>query len=72
MAGRRIGKGHTTGTVITTPSPYGSHASMIVEEHDVELQAGEVLLEDDKGRYITLENRLDTGIVDHNRHERRV
>lgn len=53
-----------TGQLITTKSPYGSHASMIVKDHDVELKEGEVLCEDDVHRYVTLRNRLDTGIAD--------
>jgi len=54
------------GTTITTKSAYGSHANMIVDhsEFDIELKEGEVLLKDDVHYYVTTKNRLDTGIAD--------
>lgn len=55
---------------ITTPSFYGSHASMVVDpsDFDVELKEGEVICKDDKHYYITLKNRLDNGSADPNRY----
>ena len=49
------------------PSRFGSHASMIVEEHDWSLQPGEVLLEDEYGQYVTTKDQLDTALNDPNR-----
>lgn len=49
------------------PSRFGSHSSMIVEEHDWSLQPGEVLLEDEYGQYVTTTSRLDNGFNDPNR-----
>jgi len=49
------------------PSRFGSHTSMIVEEHDWSLQPGEVLLEDEYGQYVTTKDRLDTTLNDPNR-----
>ena len=46
-------------TMITTPSFYGSHKSMIVKD------LGEkVVCEDDRGQYETLKSRLDNGLAD--------
>lgn len=63
-------KRHDTGIKITTPSPYGSHASMMVnnEEYGVSLEADEVLLKCDTHFYITKKNRLDNGSADPNRY----
>ena len=49
---------------ITTPSPYGSHASMVVEE----LEDGMVRCKDDTHEYVTTKDRLDTGLADANRY----
>lgn len=49
------------------PSRFGSHTSMIVEEHDWSLQPGEVLLEDEYGQYVTTKDQLDTALNDPNR-----
>ena len=70
MAKGRNRKRHSTGKFITTKSWFGSHAEMVVEE----LEDGMVVCEDDRGRYITFKDRLDTGLADHrraalNRHE---
>ena len=51
---------HITGSEITTKSWFGSHADMVVEE----LDDGKVICEDDKGKYITFSNRLDSGLAD--------
>ena len=57
---------HDIGVKISTESPYGSHASMVVnhEEYGVELQEGEVLLKCDTHFYITTKKRLDDGLAD--------
>jgi len=55
------------GEVYPFPSRFGSHSSMIVEEHDWSLQPGEVLLEDEYGQYVTTTSRLDNGLNDPNR-----
>lgn len=51
---------HETGKTISTPSWFGSHKSMVVED----LGNGKVVLEDDQGRYETYTNRLDNGLAD--------
>lgn len=66
-----------TGTIITTPSAYGSHKSMVVPEDqlnqfDVVLHDGEVLCKDDTHYYVTLKNRLDTGLADPKRNSKSV
>lgn len=60
-------KQHTTGINITTPSQFGSHASMVVGEADTE---GMVVCKDDRGEYITFANRLDNGLADPRRYGR--
>ena len=52
---------------VTTPSPYGSHASMLVNEKG----NGMVELQDDVGRYVTESWRLDNGQADPNRNSGR-
>ena len=54
--------------VINTPSPYGSHTSMVV---DIDEQAkghnipkDRVICKDEKGFYITYKNRIDNGQAD--------
>ena len=49
---------------IEVPSLYGSHASMIEEE----LSDGTVVLLDEKGKYSTTKDRLDTGLADPRRY----
>ena len=63
-------KQHDTATAITTPSPYGSHASMVVDhtKFDLTLEENEVLCKDDTHYYVTKRDRLDNGLADHNRH----
>jgi hypothetical protein len=50
---------------IEVPSLYGSHASMIEEE----LSDGTVVLLDEKGKYSTTKDRLDTGLADPRRYD---
>jgi hypothetical protein len=71
-------KRHETGNTITTPSQYGSHKSMVVDPEQyvsakdnvsaVSCGPGVVLCKDDKGFYITLEDRLDSGLADPKRY----
>lgn len=71
-------KRHETGNTITTPSQFGSHRSMVVDPEQyvsakesgssVSCGPGVVLCRDDKGFYITLEDRLDTGLADPKRY----
>jgi len=72
-------KGHETGQVVTTKSPYGSHADMVVELEELQsipffagietsLLDDGVVCKDDKGYYITLKARLDNGLADPNRY----
>ena len=49
---------------IEVPSLYGSHASMVQEE----LSDGTVVLLDEKGKYSTTKDRLDTGLADPRRY----
>jgi len=51
---------HITGNTITTKSWFGSHAEMVVEDR----QDGTVVCEDDRGKYVTYKNRLDSGFAD--------
>ena len=53
---------------ITTPSHYGSHASMVI--HDFE--DGVVACQDDSGKYLTKKILLDNGLADSNRYARNV
>lgn len=55
------------GELYPFPSRFGSHASMLVNEHDWSLQPGEVLLEDEYGQYVTTAACLDNGLTDPNR-----
>lgn len=56
---------HVTGNTITTKSWFGSHAEMIVEDRE----DGTVVCEDDKGKYVTTMNMVDSGLADPNRFE---
>ena len=51
------------------PSQYGSHSSMIDVEETKLLSPELVALRDEHGLYVTLRNRLDTGLADPNRYE---
>ncbi len=55
-------------TKISTPSRFGSHSKMIVEEQPSSLSKNEVLLQDEFGTYITTRDRLDTGLADPRRY----
>jgi hypothetical protein len=61
---RKISDHSGRGIEITTPSRYGSHSSMVVEE----LEEGRVVCKDDAGEYTTLKSRLDTGLADPSRY----
>lgn len=53
---------------IITPSPYGSHTSMIVdldaENIDHNVPSDKIICQDEKGFYITYKNRIDNGLAD--------
>ena len=79
MAKRNITKQRReTGSTITTPSQFGSHRSMVVDPDQfvsaydnrsgVSCGPGTCLCKDDKGFYITLEERLDNGCADPKRY----
>ena len=59
-----------TGSVVTTPSWFGSHATMVVDhtEFNLTLADDEVLCKDDSHYYVTKKNRLDTGCADPSRY----
>lgn len=63
-------KQHDRSAVITTPSAYGSHKSMVVDHKAFGLTLGEkeVLCKDDVHYYITTINRLDDNLADPNRY----
>lgn len=46
------------------PSRFGSHKSMVDKEASELINAGLVVCKDGRGRYITKEFRLDSGIAD--------
>tara|TARA_B100001113_G_scaffold274448_1_gene229076 strand:- start:1364 stop:1633 length:270 start_codon:yes stop_codon:yes gene_type:complete len=63
---------HQTGKIITTPTPFGSHSSMVV---DIESEArghnvpsDKVICRDDDGYYITYKTRIDNGLADPSRY----
>lgn len=62
---------HESGTIVTTKTPYGSDSSMIVDMSKykpISVGADEVVCKDDRGFYITKQNRINSGIADPNRH----
>ena len=68
-------KGYDSGTVITTKTPYGSHAEMVVSPEvfgsggaAATLRDNEVICQDDRGYYTTLTSKLDDGMADPNRY----
>ena len=63
---------HSTGTIITTKTHFGSHKEMVVEpipeQSGIHLKANEVICRDDLGLYITEKTKLDNGLADPNRY----
>lgn len=61
---------HDVSRKISTPSPYGSHKSMVVDHNEfkINLNEGQVLCKDDDEYYITNSDRLDNGLADPNRY----
>jgi len=53
---------------ITTPSPYGSHSSMIVdidsEARGHNVPRDKTICKDEKGYYVTYKSRIDNGLAD--------
>tara|TARA_R100000008_G_C3577779_1_gene166353 strand:- start:1623 stop:1877 length:255 start_codon:yes stop_codon:yes gene_type:complete len=77
MAKGKSGR-HVTGRSITTPTWFGSHASMVVDHSeiqiggkDVRLSEDQVLCKDDNGYYVTEKKKLDSGLADPNRYSNR-
>jgi len=72
-----MAKKNQTGTIITTPSAYGSHKSMIISEEELEnhpdrdkISENQVICYDPdrKFNYITDKWRIDNGMADANRY----
>lgn len=63
-------KQHDRSSIITTPTAYGSHKSMVVDHQQFGLTLGEkeVLCKDDVHYYVTTANRLDDNLADPNRY----
>lgn len=67
-------RSHETGTIVTTKTAYGSTSEMLINIDDyvlpkeLSLKENETICKDDKGYYITLKNRIDSGIADPNRY----
>lgn len=62
---------HESGTIVTTKTPYGSDSTMIVDMSKykpISVGADEVVCKDDRGFYITKQNRINSGLADPNRH----
>lgn len=62
---------HESGTIVTTKTPYGSDSTMIVDMSKykpISINADEVVCKDDRGFYITKQNRINSGLADPNRH----
>lgn len=61
---------HQTGTSITTKTHFGSTNDMVVDHknYSISLNDNQVLCKDDRGFYITLKNRIDSGLADPNRY----
>ncbi len=57
-------------SIITTPSAYGSHRSMVVDhgQFSLTLEPNQVLCKDDIHYYVTSSDRLDTNLADPNRY----
>lgn len=53
---------------ITTPSPYGSHSSMVVNIDEIaknhNVPKDKIVCQDERGYYITYKNRIDSGLSD--------
>ena len=65
--GKQMSKKHEGKVlVVTTPSRFGSHKSMVVKD----LENGSVICKDDVGEYTTLKERLDNGLADPSRFSR--
>jgi hypothetical protein len=64
---------NNSGKIITTKSGYGSHADMVIDPLDEEIESnirkavmeeGQVVCKDDYGYYITYRDNLDSGLAD--------
>lgn len=63
-------KKHDSGQTISTPSHFGSHSSMVLDtaKYSSINTINGIVLQDDAGYYITIPERLDTGLADPNRY----
>lgn len=68
---------HQTGTAVTTKTHFGTTGDMVVDhtayktvgiDSPICLGDSEALCKDDRGFYITLKNRIDSGLADPNRY----
>jgi regulator of RNase E activity RraA len=59
---------HSTGTVVTTKTHFGSHANMVIAISGVMIGENEVICKDDNGYYVTEKTKLDNGLADPNRY----
>lgn len=59
---------HITGHTVTTKTHFGSTSDMVVTLDNIKLSENEVICKDDSGYYITLRNRIDSGLADPNRY----
>lgn len=57
-------KPHDSALTITTPTRFGSHKSMVIQE----LEDGKVVCKDDTHTYVTTKDRLDNGLADPRRY----
>jgi len=63
-------KRHEVGRTIAGPSPFGSHAEMVVDHLSLglTLDDNQVLCKDGDRHYITTRDRLDNGLADPRRY----
>jgi hypothetical protein len=66
-------RSHDTSSVITTPTPFGSHSVMLADLSlfDSTFKENEVVCKDDQGYYVTTKDRLDSNLADPNRYNAR-
>lgn len=63
---------HEVGTKVSTPSWFGSHKSMVDQAATEKLNSpGKVVCNDERGAYVTETARLDSGLADPNRYDKR-
>lgn len=67
---------HQTGHSITTKTHFGSTSDMVVDHNQyildnnpITLQDNQIMCKDDRGFYITLKSRINSGLADPNRYD---